>query len=853
MTGSTIWKLILSALIVFTAVLYLQPYKDTPFKDYILAESNQDSAFTSLVEEAQVAYENEAESYKTFYVALRGIANNRSLDLSQYFPHLILEASLRNTEIRNEVLMEELLKRSKARLQPGLDLKGGVVFVFELDLDPTATQYQKEGDLSKAIDILGKRINALGVTEPIIRTTGENRIEVQLPGESTVSNPEVESAISKPARLEFHLVHRTAVPTSLNDPNAPIGYVAKALENEAADGSIQTSYLYIKRIPEMKGDAIDEARAAIAEFGGFEILMDFTSEGGRQFEQLTRDISSRNTQNAPPGLLAITLDGELLTAPSVRFAIAGDSARITGSFTQREAEEIANGLNNPLDVELRIAELYEVGPTMAEDAVNSGKQAFIIGAAVVVFFMLFYYMIAGVVALISVVLNLVIVAGTLSSLGATLTLPGIAALVLTVGMAVDANILIYERMREELQAGKTLKNSLLGGFNKAFSTIVDANVTTLITSFILIYFGTGPVKGFGVTLAIGIGSTMFSALIVSRAFLDLLINTEITKRMLTVTIFKETSIQFLDYRKYAFITSWIIVLIGVSMAVIKGDDIYGIDFTGGDEIAYHFKQELTVAEVDAVASGLGIEEVSVTSQTPLGANTDTVLKVATEFEKGVELNRALLDSYPDKGLELIGINKIGPTVGKEIQLNAFMSIGIALICILLYVALRFEVGFGVGAVVATVHDLFMTIGIFVLFDNQFSAPMVAALLMIVGYSLNDTIVVFDRIREELDLNPGLKLNQIVNLAINRTLTRTILTSVTTLLVTVSLLIFGTGIIRDFAFTFVVGILTGTFSSIFIASPVFYWWHKGDRRHVESHSDVLPKYEWEAGAKSKSKA
>ena len=848
MNGSTIWKLILSVLIVITAILYLLPFQDTPFKEYILDESNQSAEFTSLVDEAQSAYE--AGTHKTFYVALRDIALDRDIDLSQYFPHLNLEASLRNTESRNEVLLEELLNRSKARLQLGLDLKGGVVFVFELDLDSGAPAYQLEADLSKAIDILSKRINALGLTEPVIRTTGANRIEVQLPGVSTKDNPEIQGAISKPARLEFHLVHRTARPTGLNDLNAPVGYVAKALHSEDRRGVTQTSYLFIKRIPEMKGDAIQEARAAIAEFGGFEILMDFTSEGGNQFERLTREISGQNTQSSL-GLLAITLDGELLTAPSVRAAIPGGSARITGSFTQREAEEIANGLNNPLDVELRIAEMYEVGPTMAEDAKNSGIQAFVIGASLVIFFMLIYYMIAGLVALLSVSINLIVVAGTLSSLGATLTLPGIAALVLTVGMAVDANILIYERMREELRAGKTLKNALLSGFEKAFSTILDANVTTFITAMILIYFGTGPVKGFGVTLAIGIGATMFCALIVSRVVLDLLINTEITKRMLTVSIFKESSIQFLNYRKYAFVTSWIIVVIGISMAVIKGDDIYGIDFTGGDEISLHYQVELSVSEVESVAGELGIDEVSLTSQTPLGANTQTVLKIATSFEQGEALFQALEARYADKGIELIGVNKIGPTVGKEIQLNAFKAIGIALICILLYVALRFEMGFGVGAVIATVHDLLMTIGIFVLAGNQFSAPMVAALLMIVGYSLNDTIVVFDRIREELELNPGLKLRQVVNLAINRTLARTILTSVTTLLVTVSLLIFGTGIIHDFAFTFVVGILTGTFSSIFIASPVFYWWHKGDRRHVESHSDVLPKYEWEAGSKAKS--
>lgn len=848
MNGSTLWKLILSALIVFTAVLYLIPYQDTEFKEYILAESNQDEAFTSLVAEAETAYQN--DEYHSAYVALRDIALERDIDLTQYFPQLILESSLRNTEQRNQVLLEELLKRSKARLQPGLDLKGGVVFVFELDLPEDATVYEKEGDLSKAIDIIGKRINSLGVTEPVIRTTGENRIEVQLPGQSTKDNPELTKTISKPARLEFKQVHRTAVPTGPKDTNAPVGYEVKALENEDQNGVVQTSYLFIKRIPDMKGDAINEARAAIAEFGGFEILMDFSAEGGRQFEELTREISSGNNQSSV-GRLAITLDGELLTAPSVQAAIAGGSARITGSFTQREAEEIANGLNNPLDVPLQIAEMYEVGPTMAEDSVNSGKQAFIIGAAAVILFMLVYYMIAGAIALISVVLNLVVVLGTLSSFGATITLPGVAALVLTVGMAVDANILIYERMREELRAGKSLKNSLLGGFEKAFSTIVDANVTTLITAFILIYFGTGPVKGFGITLAVGIGSTMFGALLVSRVLLDLTINTGIVKRMLTVSLFKQnTSIDFLSMRKFAFVASWILVAVGITMAVVKRDSIGGIDFTGGDEIALHFDKELSVSEIERVATDLDIGEVNVMLQKPLGANADPVLKIATPFEQGQALFSALVAAYPDNGLIEIGTNQIGPTVGKEILINTFYSMAIALVFIMLYVALRFEVGFGVGAVVATIHDLLMTIGIFVMFGNQFSAPMVAALLMIVGYSLNDTIVVFDRIREELDLNPGLSLKQVINLAINRTLSRTILTSVTTLLVTVSLLIFGTGIIRDFAFTFVVGILTGTFSSIFIASPVFFMWHKEDRRKVESHADRLPSYEWEAGNKPK---
>ncbi len=850
MSGSTLWKFLLSAVIVFTAILYLNPIRDTAYKEYLLAECNGAEAFVSLLGEAETAYGN--DEYSSIYLALRAIALERDIDLAQYFPQLKLESSMRNTERRNQVLLDALLEASKSRLQPGLDLKGGVAFVMELDLSEATDSLEKESDLEQAIDIVGKRINSLGVTEPVIRPVGENRIEVQLPGVSTTENPEVVDVLKKPARLEFKLAHRTRSPTGLYDTTAPVGYEVKALEQEAPDGAIETSYLFVKRLPEMTGEAISKSNPSIGEFGAYEIQIKFTSEGGDQFAELTREIVRGNT-TAIPGRLAITLDGELLTAPSVQEVIPGGSARITGSFTLREAQQISNGLNNPLDIPLRVAEMYEVEPTLARESIDSGVKAFTIGASAVVLFMLVYYMVAGLVALIAVAINLIIVLGTLASIDATLTLPGIAALVLTIGMAVDANILIFERMREELRTGKTLPNALLGGFDKALSTILDANVTTLITSFILIYFGTGPVKGFGVTLAIGIGATLFCALLVSRFILDLLVNTGFVQRMFTLALLKEPKINFLNYRKYAFASSWIIVAVGIAGLIYRGEDIYGIDFTGGDEVSFHFEEDLTLGEAEAVAGELGIENINLTRQTPLGAGGKTVLKVQTNFEQGDNLSKALVERYPGKGLERIGNNMIGPSVGKEIQFNAFLSIGIALICILLYVALRFEVGFGVGAVVATIHDLFMTIGIFALFGNQFSAPMVAALLMIVGYSLNDTIVVFDRIREELDLNPGLKLGQLVNLAINKTLSRTILTSLTTLLVTGSLLVFGTGIIRDFAFTFLVGILTGTFSSVFIASPVFFWWHKGDRRHVESQKEHLPKYEWEAGSKSKAKS
>ncbi|MGB0290041.1 MAG: protein translocase subunit SecF, partial [Opitutales bacterium] len=451
----------------------------------------------------------------------------------------------------------------------------------------------------------------------------------------------------------------------------------------------------------------------------------------------------------------------------------------------------------------------------------------------------------------SALVNVVIVLGVLSSLGATLTLPGVAALVLTLGMGVDANILIFERLREELKLGKSIKNAAAGAFQKVTSTIVDANVTTLITATILIWLGTGPVKGFGYTLAIGICASIFCALVVTRFLIDFLIHRAGVKQVLGLKLLGEMKIDFLKYRRPAFLASWSLVLAGVVSVVMHHDNIMGIDFTGGDEMTIAFEEKIEGGELDAAAEQLGLGEVNPVYQTLIGEERE-VLKIQTRFDQSRAVLEGLQNIFPDAGLEEEAITQIGASVSSSIQWNAIWSVIAALGGILLYVALRFEMGYGIGAVVATVHDVLMTVGIFVLFgalgifvSGQFTAPMLAAILMIVGYSINDTIVVFDRIREELELNPGTNLRAIIVTAINRVFSRSILTSLTTLLAAVSLYVFGAGVINDFAFVFIVGILTGTFSSIFIASPVFYWWHKGDRRHVEERELTPKTYEWQS--------
>jgi SecD/SecF fusion protein len=843
MLRQNLWKLLLSLAIFGWAVAELIPLKDRPFDQYLQSQVQAYPVeFASLMKAAQAREKD--QKVQSVFVPLKELANEGKVDLSRFFPQIRLEASLKNVVKRNSLLLDELLRRSKGRLQLGLDLKGGVAFTLEVAPKSLADvpQAERQAKLTKAIEIISARINSLGVAEPIVRPVGNNRIEVQLPGVSTKDNPEIVSSLKKPARLDFRLVFTGGTPETIPPSDAPPGFEPMTLEQEDNRGEIHTSELYVKRIPEMTGSALSQAFASMDEFGRFKILLRFTKEGGQRFAAVTRAIAEENQRTGRIGQLAIVLDGKLYSAPTVREEIPSGSAEITGTFTQREAVELANVLNNPLDLPLDIKEQYEVGPSLAQDAIDSGVKAAIIGTLLVAAFMISYYTIGGLIASIAVSINVLIIMGTLASLGATLSMPGIAGIVLTIGMAVDAHILIFERIREELALGKSLKAALHAGHDKAFTTIVDANLTTMISSALMIALGTGPVKGFGVTLTIGIFSTMFTALVVSRMLLEFVIEPEVITRFPMLSILRAAKIDFVKYGKVCFISSWLIVLVGVASVVVRYKHIYGIDFVGGDDATLTFVQRVDPERIRSALGAAKLGEVNPLYQSDLAGDHE-VLTVQTETGRGAEAVAVLQQAFPQAKFDAIGQTTIGPSIGKEIQWNAFMSLALSIVGIMIYVAFRFEIGYGMGAVVSTVHDVLMTIGIFVLTGRQFTAPMVAAILLIVGYSINDTIVVFDRIREELKTNPNGTLRDIINLATTKVFTRSLLTSLTTFLAALALYLFGGGVINDLAFTFLVGIVTGTFSSIFIASPIFYWWHKGDRKHVEAHHDIAPKYEW----------
>lgn len=847
MLRRNLWKIILSLIIMGWAASSLIPLTDKPFPEYAKAHATAKTAeFASLVDEA--AAMEAAGKVPSVFVGLKRIGSSRQLDFSQYYPDIRLENNLRNIEKRNDILLNEVLRRSKGRLKLGLDIKGGVAVTLEVD--PKAATDDDPRDrkekLQKAIEILGNRINGFGVSEPLIRPVGDNRIEVQLPGVNTKDNPEIVDNVKKPAQLDFRTVNAEVTPAP--GVATPPGYEVMTLDHEDRTGKSTVERLFVKRIPDMAGDAISNAFWRPDLYGKPEVILQFTTEGKKQFAAITREIADSGKQSGQLGRLAIVLDGKLYSAPTVREEIDSDSAQITGTFSDREANDLANVLNNPLDLPLIVKEQYEVGPSLAADAIASGKRATYIGVALVALFMIGYYSMAGLIAVFSVTLNIFIVLGVLASYGATITLPGIAGIVLTVGMAVDAHILIFERMREEQKLGKSLVAAFHAGHEKAFRTIVDANVTTLITAGLMMGFGTGAVKGFGLTLTVGIFSTMFTALIVSQMLLDLAISAGLMKRYIVAPEIRAPRIDYVSAGRKSMVVTWLIILVGFGAIAYKGNAVYGIDFVGGDSISMTFKEKIDTAKLRSALDQAKSGEVNPLYQSEIGVDHE-ILKLQTEIGRGEDALKVLQQAFPEAEFDEVGKTIIGPSIGEEIQWNALISVALALVGIMLYVAFRFEVGFGMAAVVSTVHDVLMTIGIFVLSGREFSAPMVGAILLVVGYSINDTIVVFDRIREELKNNPTTRLRDVINIATTKVFTRSILTSMTTFLAALSLFLFGGGVINDLAFTFLVGIITGTFSSIFVAAPIFYWWHKGDRKHVEAHADVTPKYEWTGSSKA----
>jgi SecD/SecF fusion protein len=786
--------------------------------------ANKDATFNHIV---QTASTMQQAGTNNEFLALQTAAGTNSL--ATYFPFF---PGATNDLHPNDFILNRLQRDAAGQIKLGIDLQGGTEFLMEMDtnvLNALGTNNVQQpasettsAALAQAIDVLRARIDKFGVAEPVFQSAGANRILVQLPGLSESERESAKVALQKSAYLEFRLVSDRSEEILKNHDPIPPGYelMTQTVRGKNNQPTQRIEYV-VKKKPEsnLAGDIIESAHVGRDNLGNPQIDFILTDDAAARFAQVTHDNIGRQ--------LAVILDGELQTAPTIQGQIS-KSGQITGQYTPEEAANIANVLENPLRAPLHIISSSDVGATLGADSIRSGIRASIYGVLFVSLFMFIYYRLAGVAANIALIVNVIILLGVMCSIGTTFTLPGIAGGVLTVGMAVDANVLIYERLREELAKGKSLRGAIDAGYARAFGTIFDSHVTTLISSIILIWKGTGEIQGFGVTLTIGVAASLFTALVVTRLIFNFLVDRDIISSLSMMHVIKSSNVNFMGIAKPLFIVTWLFVILSIGFGFTRGEKLFGIDFLGGDRTEFSYVQTVDTRDIRAA---LPESEKDAQIQYQQGDNAKR-LSVTSSIGSAGRVISALTEKFPQAKFSVQLRQEVGATLGSEILQSGIVAALLAMFGILAYVAFRYEFSFAVAAVLAVLHDVLFAIGAYCIANlisgRQFNATVVAAVLTIIGFSINDKIVIFDRIREDLKLGMRGSFKDIINQALNQTLSRTIITSGTVLIATGCLYAFGGGVINDFAFTFLVGIVVGTYSSIYIASVIVLWWHKGER-------------------------
>ncbi|MFL6584432.1 MAG: protein translocase subunit SecF, partial [Chthoniobacterales bacterium] len=492
----------------------------------------------------------------------------------------------------------------------------------------------------------------------------------------------------------------------------------------------------------------------------------------------------------------------------------------TGRFGEQEARGLSSVLENPLQTPVSIEEERSVSPTLGMDSIRASIIAGLVGLAITLVGVMIYYRFLGVIASVSLLVNIVLLIGALTMFNFVLTLPGIAGIILTVGIAVDANVLIYERLREELALGKSLKIATQAAYDKAFSSILDANVTTLITAVILFWQASGPVKGFAISLTLGILASLFTALIVGRNAVAWFIDTDRVKKVSMLHLISSQHINFLGKGFLACMCSLALLIAGGSAFYMRGERNFGVDFRGGDLLTLSSAQAVSVHQVREALRPIHLDDAPIQQSQQAGKNYITIRSGLNTSET---VQHQVTQALPQAGFKVEQSERVGALVGGELARSSLRALALGILGILIYVTMRFELSFAVGAIVALLHDVLMTVGVFALFGRELTLTMVGAVLTIAGYSINDTIVVYDRIREGLASGRKGSIEQIMNDSINQTLSRTILTSTVTAIPILCLFLFGGSVLRDFALAILIGVVVGTYSSIFIASPIVLWW------------------------------
>ncbi|NOX80511.1 MAG: protein translocase subunit SecD [Deltaproteobacteria bacterium] len=708
-----------------------------------------------------------------------------------------------------------------------------------LKLKQDKINFIRKNAVNQSLEIIRNRIDQFGVAEPVIIRQGDNEIVVELPG---IKNPKrAISLIGQTAQLEFKLVADDSglnLPQLINDavkagqwkPGESREQLNLALQNRLPPGTeiyfqrfvdkqtkrVRKAPILLKSQVLMTGEMVKNAQVRIGgTFNQPYVSLDLTGRGGKIFGTITgKNVGKR---------LAIILDGVVRSAPVIREKILGGSAQISGGFSHEEATDLAIVLRvGALPAPVEIIQNMTVGASLGHDSITKGLTSGLFGALIVVVFMVIYYRLSGVIADLSLVINILFLFVGLAMLGATLTLPGIAGIILSIGMGVDANVLIFERMRDEFALGKSVKSGVDSGFNKAFWSIVDAQMTTLITALALFLFGTGPIKGFAVTLSLGIIFNLFAVLFGSRLIYDVLYKTKKLKKVRFMCILKKSNFDFMGVRKIAFTVSAILVIIGLFsfVEILRGQANLGVDFSGGALLQYKAEKPFKLEDIraDFRQSGYG----NVRLQKVTGENRLIVkLKKSEETvgNLGDAITAVLKKKEADKKFVLESQAEIGSSVSATLRDKAIEAIAISLIGVLVYLALRFDLSFGLAAAAATFHDVLVVLGICWLLNIEISLLIVTALLTLAGYSLNDTVVIFDRIRENLQKHDKTDFYTVINNSINQVMSRSIITSMTTAFTLAALFFFGGSAIHGFSFALLTGVIVGTYSSIFIASPL----------------------------------
>ncbi|MBU1232661.1 MAG: protein translocase subunit SecD [Proteobacteria bacterium] len=724
-----------------------------------------------------------------------------------------------------------------------VDAKEGSFPKISITLKDSEIDYIRTHAVEQSLEIIRNRIDQFGVAEPVIIRQGEAEIVIQLPG---IRDPKrAIDLIGKTAQLEFKRVAdaaglnlgllaeeiRTAGQWNGTWTNTEeVEKLNRALQNRLPkdtkiyiekDTDSQTNKEIIRPILLeekilMTGEMVKNAQVRISnQFNEPYVSIDFTAKGGNVFAKLTEaNVGKR---------MAIVLDNVVRSAPVIREKIMGGSAQISGSFTHEDAADLAIVLRvGALPAPVDIIQNMTVGASLGQDSINKGMTAGVFGAILVLGFMAIYYRLSGVIANSALVLNILFLFTGLAILNATLTLPGIAGIILSIGMAVDANVLIFERMREEYSLGKSVKSSVDGGYSKAFSTIVDSQVTTLITAMALFMFGTGPIKGFAVTLSLGIIFNLFTALFCSRLMFDTFYSFRSLKKLTFMQFTKKPNLDFMRIKNITFAISAVLVAVGLIafIQIARGKANMGVDFSGGSLLQYQASNDFTMDEVRQAFARNDMKDINL--QEVEGEHRLIVKIKRSEQVIGnisEQITTLLNMELQDKQFSLESQSEIGSSVSAVLRNKAIQAIFISFLGVIIYLALRFDIRFGLAAAMATFHDVIVVLGICWLFNVEVTLLLVTALLTLAGYSLNDSVVVFDRIRENMQKAEAHSLLKEINRSINEVMSRTLVTSLTTAIVLICLFFFGGSVIHDFSLVLLLGVLVGTYSSIFIASPI----------------------------------